>query len=339
MDWIKRNLMFVIGSVVSLLLMVLAGWYLWTEMGKNAAALEKLNAEYAEMERLSRQNPHPGDDKVNNIEAAKLHEKSVRAFIGQATGAFQPIPPIPEGADTDNAMLADALRRTLASMRKEASTRGVQVASNFFFSFTAQRNLIQFDRAGVLPLARQLGEVKAICDVLFAARVNLIDGIRRGKVSPEDNAAQATTADYLERGFTTNDVGVAAHYEITVRCFSTEVGAMLGGFASSQNGLIVRAINVEPSALAGTTPATDPYGVGMTPGGPGVPGYNPYLHPGPRPPGDFIRPGFGPPPAGTSPPPGGTPTKSGLVTMLDEKQLKVTLLVDVVKLIPKNPKK
>ena len=114
MDWIKRNLLFVIGSVVSLLLMGLAGWYLWTGMGKNDAALEKLNAEYAEMERLSKQTPHPGDDKVNNIAAAKEEEKTVHAFIGQTGGAFQSISAIPSGTSIDNAMLADSLRRTIA---------------------------------------------------------------------------------------------------------------------------------------------------------------------------------------------------------------------------------
>lgn len=335
MDWIKRNLLFVVGGVVSLLLMGLAGWYLWDGMGKNAAALEKLNAEYAEMERLSRQNPHPGDDKVNNIAAAREQEKTVREFISQTAGAFRHVPSIPDGTNVDNAMLADSLRRTLASMRKDASGRGVQVATNFYFSFTAQKDRIQFDKPGVLPLARQLGEIKAICDVLFAARVNVLDAIRREKVSADDVASQATT-DYLEHTSTTNDVAVISHYEVSVRCFSAEVGALLGGFSSSQNGLIVRAINVEPAVLGATTEG-------------GVPGMNPYQnYPPPPIPGrglgeeggmGFGRPGIAPPAAT---PTGGAPARGGLTTMLDEKQLKVTLLVDVVKLnpaTPVNPKK
>ena len=54
MDWIKRNIMFVAGSVVALVLMGLAGFYLYSEMGKNSKSLEKLNAEYAELDRLNK---------------------------------------------------------------------------------------------------------------------------------------------------------------------------------------------------------------------------------------------------------------------------------------------
>ena len=38
MEWIKRNLLFVLGSVVSLVLMVLAALYLMKGMSKNEQA-------------------------------------------------------------------------------------------------------------------------------------------------------------------------------------------------------------------------------------------------------------------------------------------------------------
>ena len=46
MDWIKRNLMFVIGSAIALVLMGLAGFYLYTGMTKNDEAVTKLNEAY-----------------------------------------------------------------------------------------------------------------------------------------------------------------------------------------------------------------------------------------------------------------------------------------------------
>lgn len=330
MDWIKRNLLFVIGGAMALVLMGLAGYYLYTGMGKNDAALEKLNAEYATLKALNTQNPHPGDEKTDNIKAAKDQDKEARAFItDRATMVFKPVPPIPDAANLDNAMFAGALRRTIDQMRREATGRGVQVATNYYFSFTAERDRIMFDKAGLVPLSVQLGEVKAICDVLFAARVNALDNIRREKVSLHDVEAQQST-DYLDKVTVTNDVALVSPYEVSIRCFSSEIAAILAGFASSPNGLIVRAINVEPAVLAGG-------GELGVPGG-GEPMFVPppaYQPPPPmrRPFGEDER--YGRMPPGMPPPVAYAPAvpagRGGLPTLLDEKQLKVTLLIEVVK--------
>jgi len=319
MDWIKRNLLFVIGGAVALVLMGLAGYYLYSGMGKNAEALEKLNQEYATLSGLNTQNPHPGDEKTDNIKAAKEQNAQVRAFItGKAATVFKPIPPIPDSTNIDNSMLATAMRRTIDQMRKDAITRGVQLATNYYFSFTVEGNRIMFDKAGILPLSVQLGEVKAICDVLFGARVNTIDSIRREKVSVHDVEAQQST-DYLDRNTVTNDVAMISPYEVSLRCFSSEIAALLSGFANSPNGLIVKAINVEP--------ATGMEGMGMA-GGPNMMSPNPIFD-RPFPPGEGYRP---PAPTPTQTAPVG---KGGLPTLLDEKQLKVTLLIEVVKLTAK----
>lgn len=328
MDWIKRNLLFVVGGVVALVLMGLAGFYLYTGMDKNAAALEKLNAEYAALSGLNSQNPHPGDDKTDNIKAAKDQDKAVRSFIAdKAASVFRPLARIPDSTNADNAMLAGALRKTIDQMRKDAANRGVQVATNYYFSFTAERDRIMFDKAGLLPLAVQLGEVKAICDVLFAARVNALDGIRREKVSVHDLESQMS-ADYLDRGTVTNEIALISPYEVSIRCFSPEIAGVLAGFASSPNGLIVRAINVEPATLAGDPtaaggnmsvytpqPIYQPSQVRQMLGEEGL--YRPTMPVAPQP-------VYAPPAASTS--------RGGLPTLLDEKQLKVTLLIEVVKL-------
>ena len=81
MEWIKRNLLFVLGSVVSLVLMVLAALYLMKGMSKNEQALEQLNAEYEKLNRLNSQNPHPGDEQTDNIAAAKKQKEEVHVTI------------------------------------------------------------------------------------------------------------------------------------------------------------------------------------------------------------------------------------------------------------------
>jgi hypothetical protein len=333
MDWIKRNLLFVIGSVVALVLLGLAGYYLYSGMAKNSAALEKLNAEYAELDRLNKQNPHPGNEKTDNIKAAKEQEQAVRTFIAGTEKVFRRVPMIPDAANLDEQKFAAALRRTTDQLRRSAASAGVQLTTNYYFSFTAEKDRIQFDKAGLASLATQLGEVKVICDVLFAARINALDNIRRERVSVEDRTAQQTT-DYLDRTTVTNDIALLSPYEVSIRCFSSELAAILAGFASSPHGLMVRAINVEPAVLAGT-PGTE-MGM-MTPTPMYVP---PVVQPQPMMPrgleGEMMMrrgiPGYAPPPVAVA----AAPTaKGGLPTLLDEKQLKATLLIEVVKLTSK----
>ena len=323
MEWIKRNLLFVIGGAIALVLMGLAGFYLYTGMGKNEAAFAKLNEEYQALNGLNTQNPHPGDDKTDNIKAAKDQDKLVRAFVtDKAASVFKPIAPIPDATNLDNSMLATAMRRTIDQMRRDAGNRGVQVATNYYFSFTAERDRIMFDKAGIIPLSVQLGEIKAICDVLFAARVNAIDSIRREKVSVHDVEAQQST-DYLERTTMTNDVALISPYEVSVRCFSSEIAGFLAGFANSPSGLIVRAINVEPAVLGAEM--ADASGFQPTPNLP--PAYMPRRR--------MIEEGQPQMPAVAPAPTATTANKGGLPTLLDEKQLKVTLSIEVVKLTAK----
>lgn len=330
MDWIKRNLLFVIGSVVALVLMGLAGFYLWTGMAKNDEALTKLNESYGTLKSLNDQRPHPGDEKTDNVKAAKEQEAAVHGFISKTSKVFQQAPAIPASANVDSGALAAAMRQTVDQMRKDASSRGVQIVTNYHFSFTAVKDRIMFDRAGIAPLAAQLGEVKAICDVLFAARVNAIDSIRREKVSVHDTEAQMTT-DYLDHTTITNEIALLSPYEISFRGFSPEIAAVLAGFANAPYGFVVRAVNVEHSGGAGAGVLATGYGE-MAPVG------NPY---NPNPYGNtrraFAEEGFAPP-APVAPAPGTAPAgRGGLQTLLDEKQLKVTMLVEVVKPVVANP--
>jgi hypothetical protein len=334
MDWIKRNLIFVVGSALALGLLGAAGWYLYSGVSKNDAALEALNQQYNELGRLNRQNPHPGNDKTDNIAAAKDQEKQVRTFIGKVARVFEPIPSIPDTTNVNNALLAESLRRTLDRLQRDAGNAGVQLPDKYAFSFSAIRPLLVFDQAGLAPLATQLGEVKAICDVLFTAKINALDGIRRQRVCTHDREAQQTT-DYTERPSVTNEVAVITPYEVTIRCFSSELGSLLAGYASSRHGLLVKAVNVEPALATG---AVDPMAAGGFQPVPVQPVYTPV--PAYRPPA-LVEEGLVAPrpmipaPVYAAPPPAGT-TRGGLPVLLDEKQIKVTLLIEVIKLTPKN---
>jgi len=394
MDWVKRNLFFVIGGGVALGLMGLAGYYLFTGWRHKGEVFETLSKQYADLKRLYELNPNPGSDKVDNIKAAKEQQKQLRELISQSVRYFDPVAPIPAFEGTNRVTseeFASQLRRTVDQLQREAASASVTVPAKYNFSFEAQKSLMVFEKSSLNALAVQLGEVKALCDAVFAAKVNVLDGIRRERVSSDDN--KGPPSDYLEQKSVTNDLAIITPYEITFRCFSAELAGVLNRFHGDSHCLLIKTINVEPAPAGATgdpnapaempsitpsyspTPASPaPFGGGyMTPelraryglGRYGAPGAGPDLSsrygsygrraggeggggPSPslggiqyRPLGGAAAPGM-PYAGGTVAPysatpgaPVGVPTHSGPQTVLNEKPLRVTALVHVVKLLPK----
>jgi hypothetical protein len=352
MDWIKRNLYFLIGSLVAVALMGLAGWYLYSKWDLNNKLLGDLDGQYAELKRLAEQKPHPGSDKVDNIAAAKDQEKELKAWIQKACEHFQQIPPIPLPVDgkISERDFTYALSRTIELLHHQADVASITLPPKntstgqpYSFSFEAQSSRLSFAPGSLGPLSVQLGEVKAICDVLFQAKINALDSIRRERVSEDDQKASAT--DYIAETSTTNDLAVLTPYEVVFRGFSAELAAVLSGFASSPYGIVVKTINVEQSpAVASTEQPNAP-----TPYQPMIPTFAPparnpaaersaaqafadrYGGGGRRPrtpPPQAPPPAYPYVPAATTAPKG----KGGLPIVLEEKQLKVTMNLVVLKL-------
>jgi hypothetical protein len=305
MAWIKRNLFFVIGGVLALGLLGAASFYNFKSWRRNSAAIDRLNEICRKLRDLNNQKPSPGSERIDNIKAAREQEAQLRDWVRGAGDDFQPIEPIPASNLSDETFAA-VLRRTIDQMQHEADAVPVALPPKYSFSFEAecgaQRQLVKFAAGSLEPLSRQLGEVKAISEVLFAARVNSLDAIQRLRVSEDDTTGPQ--ADYFDDRSVTNDLAVLAPYEITFHSFTPEIAEVLCGFASSPHGFIIKGINVQPVGAAlmtspePTTPPPPPTGVPM-----------------------------GLPPA--------TPGRGGLQTVLTEQLLRVTLVVEVVKLLPK----
>ena len=337
MSWIKRNLLFVIGASVALLLMVGAGFYTWTGWSHNAKSLEDLNQKYEVLKGLNNQPVRAGSDKVDNIKAAREQKLAVQKVWTEAAKQFESIPAIPEGTNITAEMFANSLSRTIASLQREATNSGVTLSPKYAFSFQQQSTLMKFAPGSVAPLSVQLGEVKAVSQVLIAAKVNALDSIQRERVSADDQAGQQT--DYLDSKSETNELAVLTPYQVTFRSFTPELAHVLSGFSSSPHGIIVKSLNVEPAPVAVVEVAATP-----------LPVYQPVAPVSPTPTTQRdafmerygIRGGKGgvpPPTPSYTPPPTAAPAApvvpSAPRTVLNEKQLKVTMLLQVVKLQPK----
>lgn len=349
MDWIKRNLFFVISAVAAAALLGGAGYYLYANWKANNEQLTKLNEAYQVLDRLSKQEPHPGDGKkVDNITRAKQQEQQLRSYMQNAAKHFGRIPEIPETKPVTSEAFAAALRRTVDQLQRDATNASVGLPGKntssglpYGFSFTAQQPLVKFAPGSLDPLSVQLGEVKAICDVLFRAKVNSLDNLRRERVSPDDN--QGPQSDYQDQKSVTNELAVLSTYEVSFHCFTPELAAVLTGFGSSPFGFVVRSMNVEPAPATATQPemaAAPVTPIYIQPQPQAVPqpqtrqseeqAFRQRYGLGPK----------GPTPTPTAPTPTPqvyvppAPAKPTLQTVLNERQLRVTMTIVVIKLLP-----
>ncbi|MCX6895877.1 MAG: Amuc_1100 family pilus-like protein [Verrucomicrobia bacterium] len=320
MAWIKRNLYFLIGGGIALALLGGAGFYLFTQNQRNNELTAKLDETYGVLNQLNQQPILPGNNKVDNIKIAKEQLQQIHGFIKRAGKFFAPVAPIPDSETVTDEAFAAQLRNTIEQMQRAATAASVTLPPHYDFSFSAIKSKISFAPGSLHPLAAQLGEVKTICEILFAAKINALDSVRRVRVSPDDKEM----ADYTDLPSITNDLAVLTPFELTFRCFSGELAEVLSGFAYSPYGFIVKAVAIEPSAA----PAAD-----------AVPGaYVPPAAAQPRmagPEAMLMMPGMPAPPAAAPNayvPPAPTVARSGLPTVINERPLRVSLLLEVVKL-------
>jgi hypothetical protein len=314
MGWIKRNLIFVVGVVVALALLGAAGFYIYTSWASNSGASEKLNGIYDSLKNLQQQKPGPGNDKIDNTKIASEQQQQVRDWIVSASKYFQPIPPIPPGRPVTSESFASALRRTVDQLQHEADNYGVTLPPKYDFSFAAERMLVKFASGSLEPLAVQLGEVKTIAETIFPARINSLESIQRVRVSEDD--ANGPQGDYVDERSLTNNLAVVTPYVVTFRCFTPELSRVISAFASSSNAFLIKSINVQPAGAAGTAGAAGPAegSLAMPPGGFGAMSV----------------------PGGTGQQPAAVAGKGGLQTVLKEQLLRVTLQLELVKLLPKS---
>ena len=244
MLWIKRNLFFVIGLAIAVVLLGLGIWNLVNKLTDDADVTSKLDDQFNQLKTMYDQDPFPSKE---NLKAIDDDRQRVTEFITSSRKYFTPIPPV--NAHDPLSFKAE-LDNAIFRFNNEAHGAHVTVTTNYSYSFEALRSLYNFDRASIRPLALQVAEVEKILDVLFAARINGLTSIQRARVAVEDQPGTATiAADYVDPYIPrTNAVSVVMPYQVKFRCFSSELAKVVEGFVKSPHGFIIVSINVEPVA-------------------------------------------------------------------------------------------
>jgi hypothetical protein len=314
MLWLKRNLLLAVGGLLALIMLGGGGYYLWTNHQANSKVDADLQTKRAELEGFytKTDKPFPND---TNIASAKTELAKVRDVIQQAKLWFRPIVP-PAGAN--GATLAPQefrilLENALYELRRSAEQKGIVLPGrNYAFSFEAQRKGLTFGPGTFPTMPQQLAEVYNLCSLLFDAQINRLVTIRRTRISADDEANKGT-ADYHDLTIQTNAVTkcITTPYMFEFQCFSGELAGIVNGLQTSTNGFLLKSLLVEPASAVADASAT---------GAPTVAAAPPPAPVGPG----ATRPAPGGRPAAPPPDPIGK-------TVLDERQLKISMMVEVIK--------
>ena len=279
MNWIKQNVGLVVGCVIALVLMCVAGWYMMAQIDKDKGITAELDSQRQLVKSLYTRDPHPGTDKVDNISAVKKEQERVKEMALGPMGSYFPGFEIP--ADMSISGFKEILENTVYELQRDAKYTGIKLPSsdqgNYGFSFDDIRPRIDLEVDALRPLTFQLYQVRELCEVLFEAKIHGINTIKRLPVSDNDAASAGTSSMGLSGTASTTSSSTSAEnyiedvatqdpninaimmpYQISFQCFSSELGRVLDGFNHSNHFFRVKWLAVEQgeststSSMAGT---------------------------------------------------------------------------------------
>lgn len=348
MPWIRRNLFFVIGLLVALGLLGGAIYFLLDQRSEDAQVDTDLEEQWGQLKNFYGLPTFPNEE---NVKAAAQDKQKIMDFLRQVKGAFQPIPPVQFTGDQG---FRTELEKMVAQLNADARAANVVVPTNYYYSFQSQKTRMNFRPEHFKPWAQQMAEVQALCQLLFAAKVPQIDGIQRARIGDEDSGGGTGggagaagpqgeggggMGDYVNLNLISNNVVLIYPYRLNFTCFSTELSEVINALMSSPNGFLIETIKVESPEL-GANLAGPAGPEGAPPGG------MPPAEAAPTPPPADAAAAPAPDGAAAAPAPAaptfkrftgtaggkgaGKKDKGGLVTVLNERPLKVSLLVYVI---------
>ncbi|MGO8700346.1 MAG: hypothetical protein ACLQVY_21860 [Limisphaerales bacterium] len=237
MAWIKRNLFFVIFAVIGLGVTGYGGYLLSSAVRNNRSVSDEYSGVVSQLKDAQKP-PLPTKE---NIEAAKADQERVKAFLADFSKAFAPLPEPPK---EDEQGFKDFLQSIIYRWGMQATNAGVLLPDNYAFSFSSIKDKLTFPAESIPLWMQQIEEIKVLLNILYKAKILYLEGVQRCPVSPEDYQGN----DCIYTAPTTNaQVGIITPYKVAFRGFSTEIAAVLSGFAAASNCFIVKDIDVAPS--------------------------------------------------------------------------------------------
>jgi len=322
MAWIKRNLLFVVGLAVAIALIGGGVFYLLAQMDRSTTAISELEDKNKKLDELYQNDPFP---EKKNIELAKAEQIKLQKFLNEASTRYQTNEP-PKGLDSQ--AFQSLLLGTIAELTRMAEEAGTKLpATDYAFTFSPQKGNSQIPQGRLAEFAGQVADIRTISQVLFRAKVPALSSLKRAGASTNDygNADIITGKKPLTDSLTG---ALLRPYEVQFQCFSSELGAVLAGFANATDTIVVRAVNIQKGTLATPEAASQPVAAPAIGSAGSFRGMDPTLA---RRYG--LMGGRMPIPATAAPTVAAptTPAKPG-EPVVEEKPIQVTIALDVIKL-------
>ena len=184
-----------------------------------------------------------------NVAEANDEAEIYRGFIKDAAEVIQ--------RDSIEPMVGEEFMVHMASVieelnqrAREASVKVLTDASNvsvripYNFTFVNLRAVPQLSKDKIPELQVQLKDIRTISEVLFQSRVRSIESLQRTRVTLEDFSV-AASRDFLDdRMKYTNTISVVRPYKVRFQCLSGGIAKTLNGFASEENFVVIRKMEV-----------------------------------------------------------------------------------------------
>lgn len=240
MPWIKKNLMLVLGGLVGLVLLGGSAFFLFTQSSRESTVNAALEEKRAEWNRLNGLNPYPDEKNIKAVkdEAARVDKLTVALKNSIKPPVVQPV--------GDTFALKLLIETTISELKKEAEAAGVHLPDRYAFTFQKLREMPQFDSNGIPKLAEQVAQISALCRALFSAKIHSLDQLRRPSILKDEGGS----SEYLtKKAITNNNLIVRAPYDVSFRCFSSELAGVIRALASMDELVAIKTLNVEPTTL------------------------------------------------------------------------------------------
>ena len=316
MAWIKKHLFLLIAAVVSIGVLTYAVIFVQQKKAADEEVSAQLDDSAQKFHDLISRKVHPGNEKQDNIKAAKEQVVVMRSFMDEMREYLKG----PQLAtNINNQVFRATLDTTIAQLRRQSDESGVALPNtNFWFAYTQYKTTIDF-KNDIKGLAAELEDVKEIMRIIYAARVHSLVALKRAPVSESDNFG---TTDYIMNRYPrTNDWAVSTAYEVTFQGFSSELARVMEGLANAKQCFVVKTVGV---AQAPEERAKKPAPVFTPPPqvfGSGMDRYRMQMMQNQM--------QFAPP---VRPAPGRPAPPTTIKTVLDESKLRFTLQVDSIRL-------
>ncbi|MGB0582152.1 MAG: hypothetical protein ACPGVU_20855 [Limisphaerales bacterium] len=320
----KRNLFWIVGGVVSVGMIIVAVLFSSSAKVKADASLDALSAYTNTVNKLKDATPYPSPETIAKVDNDAL---KVEGFSKEAESLFAYEKPRRRQPQKFKVHLINSL----VALHTEATNHNVRlpVGVDFNFTFSHLLSMPNLLPCSVAPLAERLQDVQDISRILFESRVHAIDSFARVPGWANEQGGRVLMHDV---GIRTNLSTEAADftstpYRISFRGFTSELTEVLNRFACADRFYVVRQIEVQATQPAEASPVRN---AAWQRGGLQDASDDPSARAGGnlRTMRDLLN------QARISTAARGVAQQT-LETIVDERPLRISMMIDVVKLVPK----